>query len=37
MKAVTPLAPALRSVLASSTPTSVSLAIEAHIFWPVMR
>ena len=37
MNAVTPLAPASRSVLAIRMPTSVSLAIEAHIFWPLMR
>ena len=37
MKALTPLAPTFKSVLANSTPTSVSLAMDAHIFCPVMR
>ena len=37
MKALAPLAPASLLVIAIRMPTSVSLAIEAHIFWPLMR
>jgi len=37
MNAVIPRAPASLSVFANRMPTSVSLAIDANIFWPLRR